>query len=310
MSDAALISADWGTTALRIYLLTADGRILDKRASLQGITSVANGGFADVLRAECAGWLDRRGALPVLLSGMVGSRQGWLEAPYVSCPTGLAELAANTAKLEVPGFSRVEIVAGVDSTDAMGIPDVMRGEECQIMGALSLMGLTRGTFVLPGTHSKWVTVEGGRITDFRTFMTGEIFAALKGHTILGRMMAEPQGNTDGGAFARGVDVAGRSTAPGEWLHRLFSVRTLGLMGKLADADAADYLSGLMIGWELASMAAQSKDPLILIGSRDLTQRYHHAARLRGVATAEAPEDCVCAGHIGIARAAAVLPASI
>ncbi|MEQ1611719.1 MAG: 2-dehydro-3-deoxygalactonokinase, partial [Hyphomicrobiaceae bacterium] len=159
MTTAALISADWGTTALRLYLLAADGRILDKRASTQGMTTVAKGSFADVLREHCADWRTVHGQLPALLSGMVGSRQGWVEAPYVSCPAGLSELAGRMARLDVAGFSTVDIVAGLDTTDAMSIPDVMRGEECQIMGALALMGLRDGTFVLPGTHSKWVSVE-------------------------------------------------------------------------------------------------------------------------------------------------------
>lgn len=305
MSSAALISADWGTTALRLYLLTGEGRILDKRASTQGMTSVGKGGFAAVLRDGCAGWLGDHGPLPALLSGMVGSRQGWVEAPYVSCPAGLPELARHTAKLDVPGFAGVEIVAGVDTTDALGLPDVMRGEECQIMGALALMALRDGTFVLPGTHSKWVTVTDGRITGFRTFMTGEIFAALKDHTILGRMMAQQvsnQGNADSEAFTRGVEVATKSASAGEWLHRLFSVRTLGLMGRLADTDAADYLSGLMIGWEMASLAARPHESLVLVGSRELSRRYRRAAELHGLDTIEAPEDCICAGHIAIARA--------
>ncbi len=213
------------------------------------------------------------------------------------------------ARLDVAGFSTVDIVAGLDTTDAMSIPDVMRGEECQIMGALALMGLRDGTFVLPGTHSKWVTVEAGRITGFRTFMTGEVFAALKDHTILGRMMTphmSVQGNADSAAFTRGVEISAKSVAPGEWLHRLFSVRTLGLMGKLAEAESADYLSGLMIGWELASFSGKPNGPLVLVGSRELSRRYGRAAELRGLETVEAPEDCVCAGHIEIARSARLL----
>ena len=305
MSSAVLISADWGTTALRLYLLAGDGRILDKRASTQGMTSVAKGGFADVLRDNCAAWLSDHGPLPALLSGMVGSRQGWIEAPYVSCPAGLAELASHTVRLDVTGFNAVEVVAGVEAVDPLGLPDVMRGEECQIMGALALMGLRDGMFVLPGTHSKWVTVADGRISGFRTFMTGEIFAAIKDHTILGRMMAphmSADANAESEAFTRGVEIAVKSVGPGEWLHQLFSVRTLGLMGRLADTDAADYLSGLMIGWEMASLPARPAGPLVLVGSRELSRRYRRAAELRALATVEAPEDCVCAGHLAIARA--------
>lgn len=306
----SLISADWGTTALRLYLLAADGSIVDRRSSQQGLMGIAKDEFATVLRSQCADWLREFGALPALLSGMVGSRQGWVEVPYVSSPAGLRELASRSAAIDVPGFRSVHIVAGVDTTDTMGIPDVMRGEECQIMGALSLLGLTDGTFILPGTHSKWVKVEARRITSFQTFMTGEIFAALKNHTILGRMMeqtATSHGDEMSDAFARGIDTAARSDAPGAWLHRLFSVRTLGLMGQLPDKDAADYLSGLMIGWEMAGLTRNPDQAAVLIGGRELTKRYLRAADLRGLATIEAPEDCVCAGHMQIAQAAGITP---
>ena len=304
-----LISADWGTTALRLYLLAADGSILDRRTSQQGLMAVEKDQFAAVLLGHCADWLNKFGALPALLSGMVGSRQGWVEAPYVSCPAGLGELATRLTAVKVPGFGSVHIVAGVDTIDSSGIPDVMRGEECQIMGALALLGLTSGTFILPGTHSKWVTVDGGKIISFQTFMTGEIFAALKSHTILGRMMdqsAPSQGDEMSDAFARGIETAAKANAPGAWLHRLFSVRTLGLMGKLADKDAADYLSGLMIGWEMASVSAHSGRPVVLIGGRTLTKRYLRVAELRDITTIEALEDCVCAGHVQIAKSAAIV----
>ncbi len=307
--EPVLISADWGTTALRLYLLAADGSVLDRRMSQQGLMAVEKAQFAAVLLGHCSDWTHKFGALPALLSGMVGSRQGWVEAPYVSCPAGLSELATNLTAVEVPGFASVHIVAGVDTTDHDGIPDVMRGEECQIMGALALLGLTNGTFILPGTHSKWVTVGSGKIVSFQTFMTGEVFAALKSHTILGRMMdqsAPSLGDELSDAFAQGIETAAKANAPGAWLHRLFSVRTLGLMGKLADKDAADYLSGLMIGWEMASVTADNDGPVVLIGGRTLTKRYLRAAELRGIATIEAPEDCVCAGHVQIARAARIV----
>ena len=301
MSRPALISADWGTTSLRLYLLDAAGEILERRSSAKGLTAVERSQFANVLATECAAWLHDYGRLPALLSGM--KTAGGLALIGAA---GLAELAANTVSLDVPSFASVTIVAGVDTKDALDIPDVMRGEECQIMGALALMDLDRGTFVMPGTHSKWVTVEGRRITGFRTFMTGEVFAGLKNHTILGRMMTPSPSGEPGPAFERGVEVAASSTATGEWLHRLFSVRTLGLMGKLADADAADYLSGLLIGWELAAGAPADGRPLVVVGSRELTHRYERGAAARALRTIAAPEDCVCAGHQHIATAAGIL----
>jgi 2-dehydro-3-deoxygalactonokinase len=303
----SLISVDWGTTALRLYLLSADGSILDRRSSQQGLMGIAKDQFAHVLGAQCADWLRQSGALPALLSGMVGSRQGWVEVPYVSCPAGLEELANCAVTVDVPGFHSVRIVGGLDTVDDEGIPDVMRGEECQVMGALAQLQLTGGTFILPGTHSKWVTVEAGKITSLQTFMTGEIFAILKEHSILGRMMdqASLSGDEPSDAFARGIAAATRPDGAGSFLHRLFSVRTLGLMGKLADRHAADYLSGLLIGWEMAG-AQNNSQPATLIGSPALIKRYVSAARLLSIAIQEAPEDCVCAGHMQIAQAAGLV----
>lgn len=306
----ALISADWGTTSLRLYLLDGAGRIVERRASGDGIMSVPAGGFAALLQRLAADWQGGGRPLPVLLSGMVGSRQGWREAPYVRAPAGLDELAHRLTAVEAPGFASAHIVAGVDTVDRDGVPDVMRGEECQVIGALAATGRTDGRFVLPGTHSKWVEVSGGRITGFRTFMTGEIFAALRSHTILGRMMTPPADTIDETAFARGVDLARRASGPGEWLHRLFSVRTLGLTGGLADHVAADYLSGLMIGWELSAIAAPDGGKFAatacVIGGAELSARYHMAARRCGLDLEIAPQDCVCAGHWRIATAAGLV----
>ncbi|MCC7276080.1 MAG: 2-dehydro-3-deoxygalactonokinase, partial [Alphaproteobacteria bacterium] len=187
LASPALISVDWGTTSLRAYLLSAAGDVIAASESAQGIMALAGGAFAAALRAVCAGWIAGHGPLPAILSGMIGSRQGWVEAPYVSCPATLQALGDALVALEVPGFGAVRLVPGVTRRDAAGLPDVMRGEECQIFGAVALLGAASGRFLLPGTHSKLVDVEDGRIVAFRTFMTGEVFAALRGHTILGRM---------------------------------------------------------------------------------------------------------------------------
>lgn len=308
LAAPTLISVDWGTTTFRAYLLGAGGAIIDRVATQDGLSSVAAGGFAQVLKDRCAAWLRAHGPLPALLSGMVGSRQGWAEAPYVASPAGLAELAARTITLDVTGFRDVRIVPGVDATDQLGLPDVMRGEECQIMGAQALLGMQHGRYLLPGTHSKWVDTRDGRIAGFRTFMTGEVYGALRNHTILGRMMAPVSGDAafNVAAFARGLETAAGSVEPGAWLHRLFSVRTLGLMGRLAEGEAADYLSGLLIGWEMAALSTQERDPIIVVASPELSRRYLEAGRLRAVAMQLAPADCVCAGHWQIAEAAGLV----
>lgn len=303
MSTApALIALDWGTTALRAVLMDGAGRVLERRASGEGLMAVKDGAFADILLRTAGAWGDAHGPLPVLLSGMVGSRQGWAEAPYVACPADFSALAQGLLLLpQVAPFGPIAIVPGL-ITHAHGVPDVIRGEEVEILGALA-QGCGDGLFVLPGTHSKWVEVEAGRITAFTTYMTGEVFAALKGHTILGRMMAD--GDVSPAGFRRGVEAASSLTGPGGLLHLLFSVRTLALTGALDANDSADYLSGLLIGAEL-STAAPGKRPFTVIANAALAARYEEAARLLGNAASLAPADCGAAGQFAVAKAAGLV----
>ncbi|BBK31480.1 2-dehydro-3-deoxygalactonokinase [Allostella humosa] len=300
---AALLSVDWGTTSLRVYLLTADGGVLDEREAPLGIMNIAGGAFAAALHDACRPWLERHGPLPALLSGMIGSRQGWIEAPYLPCPVALDELGRHLTPITVPDFGPIRVAPGVTARDRDGVPDVMRGEECQIVGALALMAIDGGTFLLPGTHSKTVTVAQGRIIGFHTCMTGELFAALRTHTILGRLMGAASG--DGSGFARGVDAARGLQGAGQLLHAIFAARTLRLFDELAEDEAADYLSGLLIGAELGGIAAGDGE-LILIGSADLADRYRRAARRLGIATRDAPAACVRAGHLALATQAGLV----
>ncbi len=303
-APAALITLDWGTTALRAYLQAADGAILDSHAAMQGIMSLDGAGFADVLTANAAGWAHAHGPLPVLLSGMIGSRQGWVEARYVATPAGLADLAAGLTHVpDAPKpFGPVSIVPGLLRDDA-DAPDVIRGEEVEVFGALHRLHRTDGLFVLPGTHSKWVRVEAGRIIHFSTYMTGEVFAALKGHTILGRMMQADTHSAEG--FRRGVLAARGLKGPGALLGRLFSVRTLGLTGRLGEEDSADFLSGLLIGAELSD-ATHGHEPFILVANPGLTERYAIAADVLGLPHTTAPAGSAPAGQFAVARAAGLI----
>jgi 2-dehydro-3-deoxygalactonokinase len=261
-----MIAIDWGTSSFRAYRLDARGNILESRASNQGILNVAPGQFPRVLEDQIRGWAEA----PIVMSGMVGSRQGWVEAPYVQCPAGFDEIAA---KLVNVGWANRDawIVPGLSCSDSAGVPDVMRGEETQILGC----GVD-GTICLPGTHSKWVEVKKARIERFSTAMTGEVYAVLKQHSILGRMMEE--GRPDAGAFAEGVE---RSSEPGGLLHHLFGVRTRGLVGGLNAAASASYLSGILIGHELRSQAAKQ---FHLLGAAELTALYQRAAAVLGLET--------------------------
>ncbi len=279
MSDH-LIAVDWGTSSLRAALLGAGGEVLDERASPQGILAVEGGAFAPVLIALCSDWV-RAGARFGLMSGMIGSRQGWQEAPYCACPAGFGEVAARVAWMAAPppGFDRLGIVPGLSCAEA-GVPDVMRGEETQILGALGLLGITDALCVLPGTHSKWARVEGARIVAFSTFMSGEFYAVLRRHTILARLMPDTDGDADDAAFLQGVLHARRA---GSLLHGAFSARTLGLFERLPPASLPSYLSGLVIGEELRAQRLENSGARpVLIGAPALTHRYRLALGALGL----------------------------
>jgi 2-dehydro-3-deoxygalactonokinase len=156
------------------------------------------------------------------------------------------------------------------------------------------LGVTDGVFLLPGTHSKSARVRARRIESFVTFMTGEIFAALKAHTILGRLMTE--GPTSGLGFKRGVADGAEAGPAGALLHRAFAARTLGLFDLLPTTELADYLSGLLIGAELAASLSKESPEAIVVGASDLTRRYTEGARLLGFSLTLAPEDCVALGQ--------------
>ena len=173
-----MIGVDWGTSSFRAYRIR-DGQVIDKLSAAAGIMAI-EGRFAETLRKSVLPWLNA-GETQVLLAGMIGSRQGWVEAPYLTCPASVEALAASAVR--VP-FDRAEVllVPGVSSEDASGVPEVMRGEETQILGALSQLGAS-GTVCLPGTHAKWAVVRDGRILRFATYMTGEAFAAFSSRAV-------------------------------------------------------------------------------------------------------------------------------
>jgi 2-dehydro-3-deoxygalactonokinase len=295
-----MIGVDWGTTSLRAYRLDAAGGVLEARESAQGILSVPKGGFPSVLDAVVRPWLDAGEEL-VLLCGMIGSRQGWREAPYLSCPAGPSEIAAATVPLPFSGASRCFLVPGLSTRGPEGVPDVMRGEETKLLGVMAETGeAAEATLCLPGTHSKWARLSAGRIAGFATQMTGETFAALSEHTILARTGTE--GPTVPEAFARGVRRSGEA---GGLLHHLFGTRTLGLMGELAATETRSYLSGLLIGHEIrAALAAPRETPagsVHLLASARLEALYADAFGILGVPHRRHDPDTVARGLALIGR---------
>lgn len=265
-----LIGVDWGTSNLRAFRFGADGAATDRREAAEGVLAVAGGDFEGALGRLIQGWPPAR----LLLCGMVGGRQGWRETPYIPCPADIEALERALAPLETR-LGPAWIVPGVSLASPERV-DVMRGEESKILGAVE-PGWS-GVAVCPGTHPKWANLEDGRITGFRTFMTGELFAVLKAHSILGRLV-EP-GPHDPDAFALGALRALEDPAV---TNLLFSARAEPLMGRIGPVSVESYLSGLLIGAEVrGGLAASAPDAEIrLVGGAEITGLYAQALDLAG-----------------------------
>jgi 2-dehydro-3-deoxygalactonokinase len=310
MSRAALIGLDWGTSSFRAFLLAADGTVLDRRAAAKGIMQVAGGAFEAVLTEQVGDWHSAAQKMPVIASGMIGSRQGWVEAPYAPCPAGAAEIVQALARHVTAGGATIHFVPGLSCEGADAVPDVMRGEETQILGLLADQPEAR-LALLPGTHSKWARLDQGRVVGFATFMTGELFSVLRQHSILGRLMQDGPGDPD--AFARGTRYGLlKVSAAGGLLRRLFSARTLGLFERLPPESLADYLSGLLIGSEIreamgAVGEAAQGEPVRIVAGPELAARYRTALALAGLPATIVEGEPAAKGHAAIARAAGLLP---
>ena len=305
MSATALVGIDWGTSAARAYRFDEGGRIVERRDLAVGIRHVRDGRFDAALAKLIAGW-DAR--VPRIASGMIGSRQGWVEAPYVECPASLTALGDRLARV---ANDELAIVPGVVTHDAAGIADVMRGEETQLLGAVGRD--ERVLAVLPGTHSKWARVEHGRIVDFTTFMTGELYGVLIDHSMLGRLAGHEPGRFMRDAFARGV---ARGLAEGELLHDMFGARTLALTAGLRSEEVADWLSGLLIGREVgaarawAQRAGVDASHVRVIGADALADRYELALADAGIVAARGIADAAAHGLWRIAVHAGIVPATV
>lgn len=295
-----LIAIDWGTTAARAYALDGTGRIIAERSAPLGISQVGADSFAAAFARLLGDWASLQ--VPRIASGMIGSRQGWIEVPYLECPAALHALA--TGLCCTPG-GEMDIVPGVICEDGAGVPDVMRGEETQILGAIDP---DRGDQIvlLPGTHSKWAHVERGHIQEFATWMTGELFAVLLHYSLLGRLAAhggETVSKHDDETFDRGVR---RGLAEAGLSHAIFGARTLALTGDLEPDSIGDWLSGVLIGHEIATAKARFRDlvsgsiSLQIVGNSDLTSRYERALGQAGIAASAGPADAAPRGLFRIA----------
>ena len=271
---ASHIAVDWGTTRLRAHLVAADGAIIASAAREMGVQAVPAGGFSDALRACCGQWLAASPRIPLVLAGMVGSRNGWTEVPYVSAPCGMAQLAQGRTRLEMDGHVAL-IAPGVDTRwQDSGAYDVMRGEETQVFG----LGLDDGIVCLPGTHSKWVRVQGGQIESFATFITGELYAAMAG-SFIAKLAEGPQEAHPGA-------ILGEASAmlPGGLSRALFQARTRVLAGDMGGAGVKPFLSALLVADEIAGARALFgiNDPIHLVAGDPQLPVYAAALKTAGI----------------------------
>lgn len=299
--NPAVAAVDWGTSHLRVWLLDAAGNVLAERRSAEGLLSVPPQGFASILEKHLSD-LQSPPDLPVVICGMAGSRQGWVEAPYVAAPTALGAVLASAVQVAASA-REIRIVPGIAQRDA-DAPDVMRGEETQLAG-ISALASGSHLVCMPGTHSKWVDMRDGTVAGFCTWMTGELFSLLSRQSILSHSVA-------------GADAAGEPVSPafrqacaealadgGDIGARLFRIRAAGLLVGLSPQDAAAALSGLLIGAEVASAGqrfGKDKRPVTLVGSAALAPLYNAALEQAGhevrIANADA---AVRAGLFAAAR---------
>src|SRR4051812_44454014 len=266
MSHAAYIAVDWGTSSFRLWLMNRAGEVLAESRSAEGMMAAAKIGFAAVLRSH----LDAVGAadhLPVVICGMAGARQGWVEAGYIDTPANLASILQRA--VPVVGQSRdIRILPGIAQRDPRA-PDVMRGEETQLLGALGADG--DALVCVPGTHSKWATVRGGTVERFSTFMTGELFSAVSQATILSLAVANADEAVDTKAFRSAVAAAFET--PALAANLLFRVRSGQLLYGGSAAAARESISGTLIGLELAAGLAGNPHGITLVASGRLQELY-------------------------------------
>ncbi len=282
MTDRMII-VDWGTTAFRAWLVdAADGTVLAEVPEGTGMRELSRSQYASYCHDRLGAWLFETPAPPIYMAGMVGAVQGWHEAPQPPLPVSRRDLAAGVvAVAEMPNAF---ILPGVRRAGGGRDADVIRGEEVQIFGALSIAGREDGTLCLPGTHSKWAAVEAGTLTRFTTSMTGEVFEIMLTHSIL-KLTTERDAPFDVTAFDAGLDQAREREG---LLHHLFTARALALYGELVPEASASYVSGLLIGSEISAMAGlypTDGNDLLLVSATHLRQPYERALKRAGIAYA-------------------------
>ncbi len=284
-----ILAADWGSSRLRAWWLAADGAVLGHVASGRGAAGLSgHDAFAGALRESCGAWLDDAATARIIVAGMAGGRNAWHEAAYLPCPLPLDALRPGATPHRI-GHLPVEIIPGICCDWPDGSFEVIRGEETLALGAAA-----DGVVCLPGTHSKWVAMSGGSVARFATFLTGELHAMCLAHGIVGRLAAPVQ-MADPDAFVRGLDASGGA---GGIASTIFRARTECLAGRLAPASVGAFLSGVLIGAEIAGAAARlgQARQVTLVAPPMLATLYETALARAGIAVRQvAAEDAFLAG---------------
>ena len=279
--NSKYIIADWGTSNFRAFLVNRDRQVLDQVSSNDGLLNIS-GQFQLVLETNIGHWLESKEGVSILMSGMVGSRNGWVEVPYVSYPINTQNLLENLYQIKSINNGRCWIVPGVSGKSVSGCFDVMRGEEVQFLGARALIAEKHSAapdfFCMPGTHNKWIEVNSADGGGFSTTMTGEMFNILSKHSILSASV-QVGSNWDENMFSLGLD---NSRRPGGLAHQLFTVRSLNIAGEHELQHGSSYLSGLLIGNEIDSIVKKDKSTVAVIASEVMMSRYLYALRHFGI----------------------------
>lgn len=299
MPALRFIVADWGTTRFRGYLIENE-TILDQVSSNEGVSELEKGQHREVFLRQCGRWLEAEPDAPVLLVGMVGSREGWVEAPYANCPAGAEDIAKAMVPVDLDGSRKGYIIPGLFCEPAPGAADVMRGEETLALGS----GVENGIICSAGTHPKWIEMRNGRVERFATYMTGEMYALLREHSMIGRPATEPE---DPQGFDLGFEAAKRNDGEDAvgLLHLLFSARASVVSKRMNSNLLAPYLSGLLTGDEINGALAQFGRPssVTILAEQSRADLYVRALGRYGIATeTKIPQQALIAGLSRIVRA--------
>ena len=299
---SSLIGIDWGTTTFRAYLYDQSPAHVDRISSAAGIMQKQKPDFEDILYDQIGAWLERSPAVPIIVSGMITSKQGWVETPYLPCPASLEDLGKSVTAFRLRNGRDIHFIAGISQLQPTA--NIMRGEETQMAG---LAAGEPTLAVLPGTHSKWIWMADERISHFTTFMTGELFSALTEHTILGRLITEKK---DPVSFRLGVEegyYSGKNS--GGILSLLFGARAKPILGLMQPEAVYDYISGLLLGTEVkeaAELGIEAGIRPLVCGSSALVTRYQEALQICGFKVSVTEQDSASTGLYRIALKAGLI----